>query len=165
MRQVGAKLSYAETYLDPQNCALPCWRGIQPGTKNDDGFLRELEATNRYSGFLTYGADKATISVIRLDMWGDIQLGNVFMAFGEPSHVVLRNAAGTGFEGVQRRQLVGAWLYFADGLIRVDVIREDNIWRLSPTMTVQRIHYFAPDPEGGVIPIGAPTWHGFRQDY
>jgi hypothetical protein len=102
---------------------------------------------------------------MRLDLWGDIQLGDVFMAFGEPSHVLLRYAAGTGYEGVQRQQLVGAWLYYGDGLVRVEAIREDNVWRLSPTMTVQRIQYFAPDPEGGIIPIGTPKWHGFRQDY
>ena len=165
MRQIGTKLPYAETYLDPQNCVLPCWRGIQPGTENAKEFWHELEELNRYGGFLTYGADEVSISVMRLDMWGDIQLGDVFIAFGEPSHVLLRYAAGTGYGSVRRRQLVGAWLYYGDGLVRVESIREDDVWRLSPTMTVQRIQYYAPNPEGGVIPIGTSKWHGFGQNY
>lgn len=165
MRQIGTSQNYAETYLDPEGCSLPCWRGIQPGSDNTLEFKQEIKQTNRYEGSLRYSADEVTISVIRLDTWGDITVGDVFLAFGEPSHVLLRNTASTGFSGVQRQQFVGAWLYYGDGLVRVEAIREDNIWRLSPDMTVLRIQYFAPSSEGGIIPIGAPEWHGFRADY
>lgn len=165
VQALGAQQHYADTFLDPNDCPLPCWRGIQPGTEYDKEFWLELERLNRYGGFLTYGADDVKISVIRLDMRGDIKVGDIFLAFGEPSHVLLRYTAGTGYGGVQRRQLVGAWLYYGNGLVRVEAIREDNVWRLSPDMTVQRIQYFAPNPEGAIIPIGTSTWHGFGEDY
>lgn len=151
------------TYLEPHGCELPCWQGLQPGeVHEDDGlFLQKIQSLNRYSGRLVRD-ENGRILLIELTLRGDITLGEVILALGVPSHVLARNVAGTTRFSTRRQVLVGASLYFGKGLIEVQAVREDTYaWRLVPHMVVRRIRYFAPSPEGSVIPLGTPRWRGF----
>jgi hypothetical protein len=154
-----------ETYLDPGDCSQPCWQGIQPGTGLERYFFSVLDRVNLlYSG--TTRANGDVLTEFELTMRGDILLADVFAAMGLPSHATLQYVAGTtGTAPNQRQLLVGGTLYFGDGLVQVDVVREDEEWLFSPDMIVRRIRYFAPNPEGSAVPIGTPDWHGFGREY
>ncbi|KAB2862204.1 MAG: hypothetical protein F9K46_07365 [Anaerolineae bacterium] len=154
-----------ETYLDPGECPQPCWQGIQPGTGLERYFFSVLERINlRYSG--TTRSNGEVLTEFELTMRGDIVLADVFAAMGQPSHAVLQYVAGTtGANPTERQLLVGGTLYFGNGLVQVDVVRENQDWIFSPDMVVRRIRYFAPNPEGSAVPIGTPRWHGFGRDY
>lgn len=157
--------SLPETYLDPGDCSQPCWQGIQPGTGLERYFFSVLERINlRYSG--TTRSNGEILTEFELTMRGDIVLADVFAAMGQPSHATLQYVAGTtGANPTERQLLVGGTLYFGNGLVQVDVVREDQEWLFSGDMVVRRIRYFAPNPEGSAVPIGTPHWHGFGRDY
>ncbi len=157
--------SLPETYLDPGDCPQPCWQGIQPGTGLERYFFSVLERIHlRYSGTTRTNGERLT--EFELTMRGDIQLADVFTAMGQPSHAILQYVAGTTTANPSERQLlVGGTLYFGNGLVQVDVVRDDDEWLFSPDMVVRRIRYFAPNPEGSAVPIGTPHWHGFGRAY
>ncbi|NDJ84340.1 MAG: hypothetical protein GYB66_00500 [Chloroflexi bacterium] len=165
-RAIGLQRAHVPTYLDPGDCPQPCWRGVRPGTQSEALFWRQIATMTRYSGILTTD-DQQTIKTIRLEMRGDILLGDVILALGPPSHARLRHIAGLGYtrSPAQRQLLVGASVYFGNGLVEAEVIREDDHWALSPDMIVRRIRYFAPHEEGTIVPIGTLEWHGFGSDY
>jgi hypothetical protein len=154
-----------ETRLDPDGCPQPCWQGVRPGTRMEDLFFQQLRQVGLYTG--TARTNEAGVLLhFDLEMRGDITLADVLLALGEPSHATLRVVAGTtNFDPNDRRLLTGGVLYFGNGLVEVEVVRLDREWRFSPEMIVRRIRYHAPNPEGNVIPIGAPRWHGFGSRY
>lgn len=156
-----------ETYLDPGDCAQPCWQGIQPGTGLRDYFSTELGRINeRYGGTPRTDQSGEILTEFELIMRGDIHLSDIFAAMGQPSNAILQYVAGTtSANPSQRELLVGGTLYFGNGLVQVSVVREDQEWLFSPEMVVRRIRYSSPSPEGPAMPIGTPKWHGFGRDY
>ncbi len=158
-RGIGSLYSDTDTYLAPGNCSQPCWHGIRPGTPIIGPIETQWTRTAQYSARFILGADNSTIREIQLITHGNLHLGDVVQAWGAPSHVQLHYVAATS---QNKLVLVGALLYFGDGLIEVDAIREDNVWRLSPNMIVRQIRYFAPNALGAIIPLNTPPWQGFR---
>lgn len=165
-RQLANDMPFLETSLDPQACPQPCWRDIRPGVSTMEQFLAaSSQSSYRYSAAAQAG-DDGVVDEIQLTLFGDISLGDVMLVLGEPSHAQLRYAAGfSTSQGRGRQILVGGIAYFGDGLVEVTVRRKDATWAFSPDMVVQTIRYFAPNPQGNIIPIDTPRWHGFGTDY
>lgn len=152
-----------DLWLDPGDCPQPCWRGIQPGTNATNTFLETARRSNRYRPYIRYGADDVTINMMRLDPYGEILLGDVMLALGEPTHARLRYVAINSPQG--RAFRVGASLYYGNGLVEVIVVRDDNVTVFSPHMQLRRIDYYAPNEAGSIIPLNTPHWAGFGTGY
>lgn len=155
---------YADLLLAvSDDCAAPapCWQGVRPGFDYGSAFDKAIAVTPRYSGIaITNNND--VIREIRLQMRGDIRLGDVMGIWGSPSHANLSWVASTVIGARGRSVYVGATLYFWDGLVRVETLTEQCRWAYSPDMIVRRITYYAPVAVANAIPIGTPRWEGFR---
>ncbi len=151
--------------LASPNCPQPCWQSIRPGLTSRAVFAAQADQNYRYRVSASYKDDRleGVVRDILLTMRGDILLGDVILEFGPPSHAKLGWVAGMPLTGQRsgRQIYVGAILYFGNGLVIVEVLRPDCVWRFSPTMIVRRVRYHAPSPVGTVIPIGTPFWDGF----
>ncbi|PJF39733.1 MAG: hypothetical protein CUN55_13700 [Phototrophicales bacterium] len=151
-------------FLASTDCSQPCWQSIRPGFSTRAEFLQQAQFNYPYQVLANYKDDGqgGLVRDILLNMRGDIRLGDIILAFGVPSHAQLGWVAGraTTQQG-GRRLYVGATLYFANGLVTAEVVREDCVWRFSPDMIVRRVRYSAPNSFGSVIPIGTPKWQGF----
>lgn len=154
-------------HLEAADCLQPCWESIQPGisTLNDFNHQQSRSQLYRYQVIANTRDEDGVIVVrdIQLNMRGDVLLGDVLVELGMPTHADLSWIAAPPIAGQRggRQTYVGGTLYFADGLITVEVLHPDCVWRFAPKMIVRRIRYYAPHPEGGVIPIGTPVWDGF----
>lgn len=165
VRLVAHSLPAPPLSLTNPTCAQSCWQGIRPGFSTRAEFSALQTDVFRYQVSATYRDDgeEGLVREVLLTMRGDVLLGDVMNELGPPSHAQLSWVAGmpSNNRSGGRRIYVGATLYFADGLVMVEVVRPDCVWRLSPRMIVRRVRYFAPSSMGGVIPIGTPSWQGF----
>lgn len=166
MQAVGGQIRGLETYLEMDDCRAPCWQGWELG--------QWVENPSEQGDALSHGRyrvafllnDEQYLREIRLNLYGDILLGDVMRLWGSPSHARLRYTGGFEANRNAGRQLfVGGVLYFANGLIEVVARRDDLVWAFSPAMEIVQIRYFAPNPEGSVIPLQSQRWHGFGTDY
>jgi len=159
-RLVGQSMSAKPTYLDPGDCEQPCWLGVKPGISTREDFAITARTASPYTGYVTdYGDGIA--ARFEISTYGMLTLGDVVREFGPPDQV---SCLGYLYRMGQNGQRIGfrtnAQLYFADGLIAVDAVRDDVLLRLSPDMQVRTIRYYAPGEPvyelGSTIP-----WHGF----
>ncbi|NDJ74841.1 MAG: hypothetical protein GYB65_01165 [Chloroflexi bacterium] len=143
-------------FLETGNCAQPCWQGLQPGVSTHVEFEQVSVQFDMFK-VETHGRGD-TVRAFDLNVMGDIKLGDVLLAFGTPDHVgCLGWTHTTRYPG--KNLAVQAHIYFADGLIRVEAIRVDEVMLLHPDMQVRQISYFAPAEEPA-YPIGATVWQG-----
>lgn len=165
VRFIAQGLPTPPVLLSDPTCAQPCWQGIRPGFSTHADFSALHTNVYRYQVSATYRDDSenSLVREILLTMRGDVLLGTVIVELGTPSHAQLSWVAGMPRDSRSggRQVYVGATLYFADGLVMVEVVRPDCVWRFSPQMIVRRVRYFSPSSVGGVIPIGTPRWQGF----
>jgi hypothetical protein len=159
VRELGHQTLPTPTYLDSVYCAeQPCWQGLQPGVSTHEQVVAQIRDYTPYTGrAVDYGDD--IVMMIELDTAGLITLGDVIRVYGLPEQVgCLGLDATTMFSG--RQLAMAAQLYFMDGLIEVDVVRNDDIPRLTPDMKIRRVRYYAAGERA--YEIGQTTsWHGF----
>jgi hypothetical protein len=157
VRAIGQRHTPTPVDLATGDCAQPCWHGIRPGASGEDAFYRALAASNLYTGDA-----RSRDGVVRsFDLYalGPVQLADALHVFGQPARVsCLGWTHSTRYPG--RQVVLQAHVYFAAGLVRVEVIRPDVTLRLTPDMQVRQISYFAPGEP--VYPVGSPVWRGFR---
>lgn len=158
-RLIGQRSTLPPTHLDPGDCELPCWQGIQPGINTREQFAKRTREIGVFGFASDYGDGITASFEIRPDE-GTLTLADVWHEFGPPERI--------GYVGQVQLSLSGpgttvlAELYYFDGLIQVSAVDPQNRLRLSPDMLISAIRYFSPgDP---VYEIGETrAWHGFAK--
>ncbi|MBI5958595.1 MAG: hypothetical protein HY866_07670 [Chloroflexi bacterium] len=157
-RLVGRSDPLPPTYLESGACDQPCWQGLQPGSDYIDHFWYAVNQFSPYSGHTSdYGDGIATM--FELSTFGAITLGDVIREFGSPDRVGCFGADHSSlFPG--QPMVMAVQVYFANGLVVADVVREEMFPQLVPEMRVRTVRYYAPGEPA--YPIGETTaWHGF----
>lgn len=186
------------------DCAQPCWQGLQPGQMNAAEALALIEARELAADPLPVSAAQLSASLSfktanaptynaslrfsydqlqRIDLFPQepVTLGDVFSAFGPPSHARLCQT-GTVFAGSLSAMLyyfegqVEVWAYRPlpnqtaqpapptglEALLTEPLQRAGALWRVSPAMEVIRITYRGNLLQiEGLGPLGASPWTGF----
>jgi hypothetical protein len=162
VRAVGQTAPLTPTYLQTGACEQPCWQGMRPGLDYIDHVMDQVGRGSPYSARTTDYGDGIAQS-FELSTYGALTLADVIHEFGTPERV---GCLGTDHSSLYPGQqwVMSAQLYFARGLVVVDVVRPDSYPRLTPDMRVRAVQYFAPgDP---LYPIGQTTgWHGFASTH
>lgn len=110
---------------------------------------------------ISLNASQTAVNYTALRIINPLYLGDVIAQWGPPSHVQMQyHLAG---QVGHYHPIVVAYLYFDDGLTLLLASRDDARWRLSPTMQVERVEFYAANPVGSIIPIGTLRWQGFEQ--
>lgn len=158
-RAAGQASPPTPTYLEPGDCDQPCWHGLRPGADRAERFLTFVREYSPYSGHATSYDDRSPATQFELSTFGAITLADVLRVLGVPDRVgCLGPDHSSLFPG--QSMVTTARLYFADGLVMVDVARPDQEPRLTPGMRVREVRYYAPGEPA--YPIGETTgWHGF----
>ena len=158
-RAVGQASPPTPTYLETGDCEQPCWHGLRPGMDRAERFLAFVREHSPYSGHATSYDDRSPATQFELSTFGAITLADVLRVFGVPDRVgCLGPDHSSLFPG--QSMVITARLYFADGLVMVDVARPDEVPRLTPGMRVRVVRYYALGEPA--YPIGETTgWHGF----
>jgi len=162
VRAVGQTAPLTPTYLQTGACEQPCWQGLRPGMDYIDHVMDQASRGSPYSARTTDYGDGIAQS-FELSTYGVLTLADVIHEFGPPERV---SCLGTDHSSLFPGEpwVMSAQLYFAGGLVVVDVVRPDTYTRLTPDMRVRAVQYFAPgDP---VYPIGQTTaWYGFASTH
>ncbi len=184
---VGERALLLPAYLEAGDCPQPCWQGFRPGRTTQQEALasardspltapQSLDALpetdipdERYLRWETRFFPSYDVQarfrdglLMRLDLFvdGQVMLGDVFAAFGEPSHALLCPQVSSAYD---YRHAVSATLYFHGGAVEVRAyLPESDDWRVRPEMRVQQITYrTAPTDSETWVPLGVAAWHGF----
>ena len=144
--------------LAPGHCEQPCWHGLRPGEVTRDTFAAAIERAAPLSGRAT-GSDREVITRFEIITYGAIRLGDALRTLGRPERVgCIGYHHSTLFAG--QPIVLAADLYFAGGLVAVNVVRPDDVPRLSPDMLVRRVTYYAPGEPAYAVGSTMP-WRGF----
>ena len=156
-RVAGHWIAPPPTFLDSGACSLPCWQGLRPDAASADDFVQRLAQTP-YTGRAVQRADGIAES-FELVPFGAIRLADVLRVYGVPERVGCLGVNHSSlFPG--QRFVITTTVYFARGLVAVEVQRGDENVRLSPDMRVRSVQFVAPGEP--LYPIGLSTgWRGF----
>ncbi len=156
-RSSGSLIPPPPTFLDSGACALPCWESLLPGAASAEAFAQRLAQTP-FTGHTTQRAD-GVAAAFELVPFGAIALADVLRIYGPPERVGCFGVTHSSlFPG--QRFVITATVYFADGLVAVEVQRGDENAALSPSMRVRSVQFVAPGEP--LYPIGMSTaWRGF----
>ena len=146
--------------LDAGDCPQPCWQNVAIGTTE---YTAQLPTHALYES-LYFDGRSGEVAWLDIRPLADVYIGDVMALWGQPSHVDL--FWQVSHQGDLTRTVR---LFFHEGLVVVDAIdtriKQPPEGYISPYMRVIGISYYAPSPEGSVIPIGTARWAGFGARY
>lgn len=164
-RGSGERLKPLPTFLEHQDCSLPCWQGVRPGESSMADFWQTLEAVRAqggwmYSGFPS-GLDESGASMTEFKLTlvpsQQIRLGDVLFAYGAPQALRVVQSRPPSRS---RHLTTEAYLYWAEGHVQIIATQPDSRPGLTPDMWIRDIRMIAPSQEPLTLP-GAQPWRGF----
>jgi hypothetical protein len=157
-RAAGQQQTPSPAYLDTGDCEQPCWFNVRPGISRVSQFLTELRTRAPYTGHATDQGDEV-ITMFEISTFGAITLADVLREFGPPERVGCLGLGHTTLYA-NHSMVTTTEVYYAGGLVQVNLVHPDQRLHLSPDMQVRTIRYYAPgDP---AYPIGTTrSWQGF----
>lgn len=156
-RLIGRQTAPPPTYLAPGACAQPCWQGLRPGAVNLADLSARVSATTPYILGHTAAYDGVHVTAFSLFIDEQITLADVIREFGPPERVgCLAYTSTKQYAGLN----TAAEVYYAGGLVVVDVVQTGDLLRLTPAMGVRAVSYYAPGEPAYRIGETTP-WHGF----
>ena len=159
-RAIGRSRPAPKSFLDPGDCAQPCWQGLRPGEATQDEIRQRINELDHYAlDFI--GRNDDVSRNFQLYPLKPLTLGEVIRALGPPERIGCLNTDRDHLRGLPMVILIrSSGLYFADGRIVVYLWPRLNAARLTPEMRAQSVTYYAPDADTHLAgrTIG---WRGF----
>lgn len=146
--------------LTIRHCQHPCWQNVMLGQPAPLIWPDSPHFVEQY-----YSTDTGIVKYVTLQPLQRVNLGNLIVIWGPPSHIEARYSIQPNQAYPQKApRNISIYLYFQNGLV-VAHAQTDESGYISPYQTIRYLEYYAPHPDGNIVPLGTERWTGFGPRY